>query len=44
MVVWECILRGKNADIELFAKQVSVFFNSNTSFSEIGTEIQPTDL
>lgn len=36
MVVWECSLRGKTADLELVPKQISDFLDSDTRFSETG--------
>jgi DNA mismatch endonuclease, patch repair protein len=36
MVVWECALRGKTADLELVARQISDFLRSNIRFAESG--------
>lgn len=35
MVVWECVIKGENADIESMLKEVAKFLNSGSCFSEL---------
>ena len=39
MVIWECSLRGKDADLELVGKQVSDFLRSDVCFAELPDQV-----
>lgn len=39
MVIWECSLRGKDADLELAGKQVSDFLRSDACFAELPDQV-----
>ena len=34
MVIWECNIKGRNANLEVVGQQISVFLNSDTMFAE----------